>query len=266
MARMPNLPLPAETRRSLSENDRRWPIKLGIRAASTFFAFIAMILFAVTTSLSITNYGGNDWTDGLPLAPVLLALIYNPLYLFLLVRRHGRPIHPGWHVAVDLLIWGLAIPAIVFSVGVGWFWVWQPVILDVDGFVPCDDWNYWSEECQPLIYTLGRMEIAANVFLAFILIIHFILFVFACIATHKWRKASKRSAAERRNIELQYHRSPEEHLSQQPPAYTPSAQGSIRTPTSAVSEHENPFKDGRDLPAEGADVNPFRDENAVKYA
>ena len=97
-------------------------------------------------------------------------------------------------------------------------------------------------------------------------IIHFILFVFACIATHKWRKASKRSAAERRNIELQYHRSPEEHLSQQPPAYTPSAQGSIRTPTSAVSEHENPFKDGRDLPAEGADVNPFRDENAVKYA
>lgn len=53
-------------------------------------------------------------------------------------------------------------------------------------------------------------------------IIHFILFVMDCIAIHQWRKEAKRAQTERRNIELQYHRSPEQHLAQQPPAYSPS--------------------------------------------
>ena len=94
-------------------------------------------------------------------------------------------------------------------------------------------------------------------------IIHFTLFVYACIATHKWRKAKKVTAAERRNIELQYNRSPEEHLESQPPAYTPSAAESARTPVSAVSEEDNPFKDSEAT----AESNPFHDEHgAVKYA
>ena len=90
-------------------------------------------------------------------------------------------------------------------------------------------------------------------------IIHFILFVFACIATHKWRKASKRAATERRNIELQYHRSPTEHMEQQPPAYTPS---------SAASQEENPFKDPVHNAGPSDDENPLKDaeRGAVKYS
>ena len=64
------LSITPETRRSLTENDRRWPFKLGMRAVATLFAFIAMILFADVTNLSKINYGGNDWVDGMPLAPV----------------------------------------------------------------------------------------------------------------------------------------------------------------------------------------------------
>lgn len=64
----------AETRTQLNQHDRRWPIKLGLRALAIPFAFIAMILFAVATSVSKLNYGGNDWTDGLPLAPVSFCL------------------------------------------------------------------------------------------------------------------------------------------------------------------------------------------------
>ena len=37
----------------------------------------------------------------------------------------------------------------------------------------------------------------------------------ACIATHKWRREAKKAKTERRNIELQYHRSPEEHTAKQ---------------------------------------------------
>lgn len=253
----------------ISSELRQQPMKLGLRVLNIPFAFTAMILYAYTTSVSKLNYSGDDWTDGLPLAPVLLALFYDPLYLFLtLFQRPGRPIHPGWNVGVDLLVWALAVPSIVFSVGDGWFWYWQPVLIEFpNGLVPCDEYNYWSEDCNPLIYTLGRTEIAANVFLALILIIHFILFVCACVATHKWRKAKKLSASERRNIELQYNRSPEEHLESQLPAYTPSAEGTARAPRSAaVSEEDNPFKDTEAT----AESNPFHDDHmagsAVKYA
>ena len=62
--------LSSETRRRLGENDRRWPIKYGMRAFAIPLAIIATILFAVTTNLSKQNYGGDDWVDGMPLAPV----------------------------------------------------------------------------------------------------------------------------------------------------------------------------------------------------
>lgn len=109
-------------------------------------------------------------------------------------------------------------------------------------------YNFWSEPCNPLIYKLGKMEIAANVFLALVLIMHFYLFVMACIKTHKWRMQKKRERAARRNIELQYHRSPEEHARNQPPppAYTPSA--------------------GSDRDLEGGESPVSQDENVVKYA
>ena len=89
-------------------------------------------------------------------------------------------------------------------------------------------------------------------------IIHFILFVVACIATHKWRKSSKQAASERRNIELQYHRSPAEHMEQQPPAYTPSA----------ANQGEDPFKDPVHHAGPSEDENPFKDaeRGAVKYS
>ena len=51
--------------------------------------------------------------------------------------------------------------------------------------------------------------------------IHFALFIMACKDTKRWRAAKKRAKVERHNIELQYHRSPEEHMAQQPPAYSP---------------------------------------------
>ena len=53
----------------MSSELRQQPL-LALRALNIPFSLIAMILFAVTTSVSKLNYGGNDWTDGLPLAPV----------------------------------------------------------------------------------------------------------------------------------------------------------------------------------------------------
>ena len=84
----PSLPLPIETRRRLNEHDRWWPLKFGLRAVATLYAFIAMVIFAATTSETKKYYGGNNWVDGMPLAPVcpkLLRLLYIALMF------HGIP-------------------------------------------------------------------------------------------------------------------------------------------------------------------------------
>ena len=88
--------------------------------------------------------------------------------------------------------------------------------------------------------------------------------MYACIATHRLRKSKQLDAAERRNIELQYNRSPEEHRESQPPAYTPSPAGNASMPGSAAKEEDNPFKDAEAT----AESNPFHDDHggAVKYA
>jgi len=102
---------------------------------------------------------------------IVLCLIYNPSILWLDVfHRSGKSVHPGIHVAIDLIIWALGIPGIVLSIYTGWFWYWKPVELEVDGFILCDTpYNFFSKECNPEIYTAGKTEIAGNVFLAFIM-------------------------------------------------------------------------------------------------
>ena len=77
MARlMPRLPIREESQRHLTEGDRKWKPKAALRIISTFLAFLAMILFAVSTGMTVRwenvwdNGIGNDWTDGMPLAPV----------------------------------------------------------------------------------------------------------------------------------------------------------------------------------------------------
>ncbi|KAL8666877.1 MAG: hypothetical protein Q9202_001117 [Teloschistes flavicans] len=163
-------------RHRLQEHDPKWRAKAILQAICTFLAFIALILFADATAITNRQFtlAHGDWTDWMPIFPlfavmqVLISLIYNPLTLFLRLFRHnglGKPIHPGWDVGTHLVIWALGIPSIVLSVGWGWFWWWQPVWLEFDGFIPCNGWNFWSQPCNPVIYTAGKLEIAANVFL-----------------------------------------------------------------------------------------------------
>ena len=138
MARlMPRLPIREESQRHLTEGDRKWKPKAALRIISTFLAFLAMILFAVCTGMTVR------WEH----------VLYNPIALFLLIRyRRGKAYHPGFDVAIDLIIWGISLPSIVFSVGDGWFWWWQPVELEFDTpigeLIPCDDFNFWSRACQ----------------------------------------------------------------------------------------------------------------------
>ena len=76
------------------------------------------------------------------------------------------------HPRMEMLISNspTSVPSIVFSVGDGWFWWWQPVEIEFGDLIPCNNrFNFWSQACQPTIYTIGKIEMAANVFLGLIL-------------------------------------------------------------------------------------------------
>lgn len=73
---MTRLPIREESQRRLNEGDPRWKAKAVLRIISTLLAFLAMILFAISVGMTVhwenvwNNGYGNDWTDGMPLAPV----------------------------------------------------------------------------------------------------------------------------------------------------------------------------------------------------
>ncbi|KAL8763516.1 MAG: hypothetical protein Q9184_000728 [Pyrenodesmia sp. 2 TL-2023] len=167
----------AETRRRLQENNPKWHIKATLQAICIFLSFIALILFARATDLihQYFPYWHGDWSDWMPLFPVLISLIFNTLALAFLFR--GKPLHPGWDVTAHLLTWTLGIPSMVIAVHYMVAWLWQPTLdfypsdegYDLDTLIGCRRWNYWSEACFPAIYTTGRTEIAGNVFLGLLM-------------------------------------------------------------------------------------------------
>lgn len=73
---MARLLISEESQRRLHQGDPAWTLKAALRLLVTFFAFLAMILFAVSVRMTVhwedvwNNGYGNDWTDAMPLAPV----------------------------------------------------------------------------------------------------------------------------------------------------------------------------------------------------
>jgi hypothetical protein len=168
-------PLTLEARRRAGEDDSRWRAKTVLRLIGILFAFPAMCLLAAAVSNTNQNFintmGNGDWTDGLALAPVVLSLLYNPAAVVVhLIVRKGAALHPAIHLTADLIVWVLAVPAIVFGIAGGMFWNWAPATPDANGVIDCGFFfNQWAQECDPMAYTIGHLEIAALVFLFFLL-------------------------------------------------------------------------------------------------
>lgn len=106
-----------------------------------------------------------------------------------------------------------------------------------DVLVPCSGSNLRSKVCSPMIYTLGRVELAANVFLCLLILAQFTLFVYSCVAAHRHRIARRQARRSRGVVggdaDTELAVSPRSsdpsrfagHLAKAPPAYTVSAVG-----------------------------------------
>ena len=96
---------------------------------------------------------------------MVFALIADPtiLLLGLFVRKS---FHPAAFMAIEFLIFALCIAAIILSVAGGLFWYWAPAVVDQAGNINCAFFfNEFSQECDPVAYTIGKIQIAAIVFL-----------------------------------------------------------------------------------------------------
>ena len=78
--------------------------------------------------------------------------------------------HPSVPVGGDLLAWAASIPTVVYAIAGGLFWYWNGGLAGDDGSVDCGlFFNAWAPSCNPVAYTIGRLEIAGIVFLFLIL-------------------------------------------------------------------------------------------------
>lgn len=124
-------------------------------------------------------------------------------YTTLFVRRSiYRPIHPGAHVGMHLILWVLALLVTVsccFTLSYALVsWTVDSQCSDTvygyytsgDSYVYCDYYNF-SSDAQARMY-LGMLE-AVTAFSVLMLVCHFALFVMACIETDRRRKWGKQT-------------------------------------------------------------------------
>ena len=96
--------------------------------------------------------------------------------VFLVRSNMASATTPAIRTAADFVIWGLAIPSVVYAVAGGIFWSWSDAIPEANGTIDCSFWyNGLSRECAPVAYQIGRMQIAASVFLALLCLTHLVL-------------------------------------------------------------------------------------------
>ena len=87
-----------------------------------------------------------------------------------LMFRKSRPIHPVVRLTLDILVLVLASAGVTLTIGSGVYWLWTPATPNADGTIDCFNiLNAWSEECSPILYTIGKLQIAGTVFLSILL-------------------------------------------------------------------------------------------------
>ncbi|KKA22377.1 hypothetical protein T310_3583 [Rasamsonia emersonii CBS 393.64] len=105
-----------------------------------------------------------DWQDSVPVAPLILAFVYN-LFATFYVFLNARPVHSILEGIVDFLVWAVLIPGVVLAAWGGAFNLWTSPTVGAGGMIICDmDRNALSRECFPELYQIGELELAGVVF------------------------------------------------------------------------------------------------------
>ncbi|KAK3323841.1 hypothetical protein B0T19DRAFT_214466 [Cercophora scortea] len=155
------------------------------RNAKLFLATLSIICSIVIIAVAIAagaiasaNRNYDDLSDinlGISGTAAGIALVWLTADLLVIAcTRHRRGMHPGAQVGLHLIIWLMALVAAVFS----------GLFVDYPGL-----YSYWYS-AHPSANLQG-LRLTTVIFSIFLAVIHFILFVRACIETHQFNTIGK---------------------------------------------------------------------------
>ncbi|KAI1608830.1 hypothetical protein EDD37DRAFT_383493 [Exophiala viscosa] len=168
-----------------------------LHGTSLTASLIALSLFAAAIPQWNHNFfhstgpSRGDWTDGVPLGPLTVALIYHTVVLILpfipklpsLQKMQTQTLGPKRsqlvHAVVSTLLLLTLFPAL-FLAGYGsLFRFWRPAMRASSGVIPCTMLNIFARECEPVLYHVGTLQIGGIVFGCFVWTSHFALLLVA---------------------------------------------------------------------------------------
>lgn len=168
-----------------------------LHATSLTASLIALSLFAAAIPQWNLNFfhstgpSRGDWTDGMPLGPLTVALLYHAVvlvhpYLPSLPSLHkmktqtlGPKRSQLVHAVVSTLLLLSLFPAL-FLAGYGsLFRFWRPAMRASSGVIPCTMLNVFARECEPVLYHVGTLQIGGIIFGSFVWTSHFALLLVA---------------------------------------------------------------------------------------
>ena len=194
-----------DRRRALRKLDKQWLARLNLRLVSltfTLFSFIAFTACIPTWSNTFFHATGairGDWTDGLPLLPLILILFFD-IYTIRHTICLCHPPNAKTITIIETLILLLLTPALVFAVVGSLFIHFSAAVPQKNGEVQCSALqNFLSRQCNPALYTVGSLQLLGVVFGCMVWILHVSLALWGAIDTRRNRQRStNESALERR--------------------------------------------------------------------
>ncbi|KAI1155217.1 hypothetical protein F4825DRAFT_84055 [Nemania diffusa] len=174
--------------------------RLGLTALSSVWGIIIIALTSILLSEGTSAASVSLYAYAIVVASILWNTAELITYCARLRKQAQRGIHPGAHVGLNLIFWLAGVFALLLTVA-----IYEGVSYDVqrcESSVDDDDdssfsyYGYYCDEYKPFSYYKWNILPALRALIAIFAlwtINHFVLFVLACIDTHK-RNALKPAA------------------------------------------------------------------------
>ncbi|KAL2393097.1 hypothetical protein ABEF92_003820 [Exophiala dermatitidis] len=176
-------------------------------------SLVAISLFAAAIPKWNANFFHNtgpntgDWTDGMPLAPLALALLYHAATLvhsrIARLRSSSRRTNDNprqqrpspslsrrsiiLHITLPTLVLASLLPSLLLAGYGSLFRVWRPAVRTQSGILVCNMLNVFAPECEPVLYSIGNLQIGGIVMGVLVWTVHFALLLDAARNMRRFR-------------------------------------------------------------------------------
>ncbi|KAL2421541.1 hypothetical protein ABEF95_004102 [Exophiala dermatitidis] len=176
-------------------------------------SLVASSLFAAAIPKWNANFFHNtgpntgDWTDGMPLAPLALAFLYHAATLvhsrIAKLRSSSRRTNDNprqqrpspslsrrsiiLHITLPTLVLASLLPSLLLAGYGSLFRVWRPAVRTQSGILVCNMLNVFAPECEPVLYSIGNLQIGGIVMGVLVWAVHFALLLDAARNMRRFR-------------------------------------------------------------------------------